>query len=125
MICSSAACIIMYYQIYLIHIREVGGLSVIKLQSDPQNHVTSVICRNIKPGHEKDYDNWARRYLTFEREAQGYLGTTIIIPGGSKSSLRYIIRRFADKASMDAWDNSEESRKLLQEADGYSIRHYE
>ena len=50
----------------------MGGLSVVKLQSDHQNQVTSVICRNIKPGHEKDYDNWARRYLTFERKAPGY-----------------------------------------------------
>jgi len=104
----------------------MGGLSVVKLQSDhDQNQVISVICRNIMPGNEKDYDNWARRYLTFERKAPGYLGTTIIIPGGSKSSLRYIIRRFTDKAAMETWDNSEESQKLLQEADNYSTRHYE
>jgi len=96
------------------------------LQGDHhQNQVTSVICRNIKPGYEKDYDNWARRYLTLERKAPGYLGTTIIVPGGSNSSLRYIIRRFADKATMEAWDNSEESQKLLQEAGNYSTRHYE
>jgi antibiotic biosynthesis monooxygenase (ABM) superfamily enzyme len=98
---------------------------LVKLQSDHENQITSVICRDIKSGHEKDYDNWARRYLTFERKAPGYLGTTIIIPGGSKSSLRYIIRRFKDKATMEAWDNSEESQKLLQEADNYSTRHYE
>ncbi len=35
------------------------------------------------PGYEKDYDNWAQRYLTFIRKAPGYLGITIIIPGGS------------------------------------------
>ena len=103
----------------------MGGLSVIKLQRDHQDQVTSIICRNIMPGYEKDYDNWAQRYLTFIRKAPGYLGITIIIPGGSKSSLRYIIRRFADKATMEAWDNSEQSQKLLQEADNYSTRHYE
>ena len=103
----------------------MGGLSVIKLQRDHQDQVTSIICRNIMPGYEKDYDNWAQRYLTFIRKAPGYLGITIIIPGGSKSSLRYIIRRFTDKAAMDAWDNSGESQKLLQEADNYSTRHYE
>jgi antibiotic biosynthesis monooxygenase (ABM) superfamily enzyme len=63
--------------------------------------------------------------LTFERKAPGYLGTTIIIPGGNKLPLRYIIRRFADKAAMDAWDNSEESQKLIEEANNYSTRHYE
>ncbi|HJT49483.1 MAG TPA: hypothetical protein VJ729_14960 [Nitrososphaeraceae archaeon] len=72
----------------------------------PTEVTTTVICRKIKPGHEKDYNNWVRRYLISERKARGYLGT-IIIPGGSKSSLRYIIRHFTDKAAMDAWENSE------------------
>jgi antibiotic biosynthesis monooxygenase (ABM) superfamily enzyme len=64
-------------------------------------------------------------YLTFERKAPGYLGTTIIIPGGSKSPLRYIIRRFVYKAVMERWDNSEESLRLLKEANDYSTRHYD
>jgi len=29
--------------------------------------VTTVICRKIKPGREKDYNDWVRRYLTLER----------------------------------------------------------
>jgi antibiotic biosynthesis monooxygenase (ABM) superfamily enzyme len=60
--------------------------------------------------------------LTLERKAPGYLGTTIIIPGGNKSPLRYIIRRFAGKAAMEGWDNSEESLRLLKEANDYSTR---
>ena len=95
-----------------------------ELPTDYQNEVTTVICRKIRPGHEKDYNDWVRRYLTLERKAPGYLGTTIIIPGGSKSPLWYIIRRFADKAAMERWDNSEESLKLLKEANDYSTRHY-
>jgi uncharacterized protein len=98
---------------------------VIELPTDYQNEVTTVICRKIKSGHEKDYNDWIRRYLTLERTAPGYLGTTIIIPGGSKSPLRYIIRRFTDKATMERWDNSEESLRLLKEANDYSTRHYE
>ena len=96
-----------------------------ELPTDYQNEVTTVICRKIRPGHEKDYNDWVRRYLTLERKAPGYLGTTIIITGGSKSPLQYIIRRFADKAAMERWDNSEESLKLLKEANDYSTRHYD
>ncbi len=96
-----------------------------KLSSDYQNGVTTVICRKIRLGREKDYNDWIRRYLASERKAPGYLGTTIIIPGGSKSPLRYIIRRFIDKSAMERWDNSEESQKLIQEAYNYSTRHYE
>ena len=87
--------------------------------------VTSVISRSIKPGYEKDYDDWVLRYLALERKALGYLGTTIILPGGASSNVRYIIRRFTDKASMEIWDNSQESKELLKEANKYSTRHYE
>jgi antibiotic biosynthesis monooxygenase (ABM) superfamily enzyme len=52
----------------------------------PTEVTTTVICRKIKPGHEKDYNYWVRRYLELERKAPGYLGTTIIIAGGSKSA---------------------------------------
>ena len=95
------------------------------MPTDYQNEVTTVICRKIRPGHEKDYDDWLQRYLRLERNAPGYIGATIIIPGGSKSPLRYIIRRFADKTAMERWDNSEESLRLLKEANDYSTRYYD
>ena len=82
--------------------------------------ITEVISRNIKPGHGKDYDDWLQRYMKLESEVPGYLGTTIIAPGGSSSSVRYVINRFADKASLDAWENSEEARKLIEEANNCS-----
>ena len=98
---------------------------MIELPSDYQNEVTSVICRNINPGYEKDYDNWLKRFMALQRKAPGYLGVTIIIPGSSKSSMRYIIRRFSDKVSMETWDNSKEAVKLIEEVNNYSTRHYE
>jgi antibiotic biosynthesis monooxygenase (ABM) superfamily enzyme len=94
---------------------------VVKLSGE----VTWVICRSIKPGRQKDYDDWLERYLTSERKAPGYIGTTIIIPGGSKSSLRYIIHRFTDRVKKETWENSQESMKLLQEVNNYSDRYHE
>jgi hypothetical protein len=32
------------------------------------------------------------RYLISKRKAPGYLGITMLVPGGSKSPLRYIVR---------------------------------
>lgn len=63
--------------------------------------------------------------LAFERRAMGYLGTTVVIPGGTSSNIRYIIRRFTDRASNEIWDNSPDVQKLLYEANRYSTRHYE
>ena len=81
---------------------------------------TEVITRNIRPGHERDYDDWLRRFMISERQFPGYLGTTVIAPGGNVSSMRYIINRFANQASLNAWENSEESLKLLKEVNKYS-----
>ena len=52
------------------------------MRKDTSKTVTSVISRSIRPGYEKDYDDWVQRYLELERKAPGYLGTTIILPGG-------------------------------------------
>ena len=87
--------------------------------------VTIVISRKIKPGCEKEYDDWLRRYLVLERKIPGYVGTTIITQGGTDSAVRHIIHRFTDKASLDAWENSEEAFKQVEEANNYSTRYYE
>ena len=95
------------------------------IENNPSKTVTSLISRSIKPGYEKEYDDWLRRFLAFERRALGYLGTTVVMPGGTSSNIRYIIRRFTDRASMEICDNSPDVQKLLNEANRYSTRHYE
>jgi antibiotic biosynthesis monooxygenase (ABM) superfamily enzyme len=56
------------------------------IESNPSKTVNSLISRRINPGHEKDYDDWLRRFLAFERTALGYLGTTVVLPGGIRST---------------------------------------
>lgn len=82
--------------------------------------VTEVIIRNIEAGREKDYDDWLERFMISERQFPGYLGTTIIAPGGNISSTRYVINRFSDQASLDAWEKSEVALSLLEEVNKYS-----
>jgi hypothetical protein len=55
---------------------------------DKVNDVTIVISRKIKPGCEKQYDDWLRRYLMIEKNIPGYVGTTIITQGGTDSAIR-------------------------------------
>jgi antibiotic biosynthesis monooxygenase (ABM) superfamily enzyme len=58
-------------------------------------------------------------------KATGYLGTTVILPGGAGSTIRYIIQRFVNESSMRTWKESEQSTKLLKEANNYSTPHYD
>lgn len=82
--------------------------------------VTVVVNIRIKSGCEKDYDEWLGRFLILERKVPGYLGTTTIMESGTDSSARHVIHRFTDKASLEAWENSEDLRKLKEEANKFS-----
>lgn len=116
-------CIITRIEVHILNNRTVAH-TYKKMSTRHKNEVTSVICRNIKPSHGKDYDDWLGRYLTFERKAPRYLGTTIIALGATSSYLRYIIHRFTNSTSIEVWENSPVSLKLLEEANNYSTRHY-
>ena len=39
--------------------------------------VTVVVNIRIRPGCEKDYDEWLGRFLTLERKVPGYLGVVL------------------------------------------------
>ena len=85
--------------------------------------VTVVVSRKIKHGYEKDYDEWLRRLLILARKRPGYVGVTTIMQDGTDSAVRHIIYRFSDRASLDAWENSEQFRKLIEEVNNYSNRY--
>jgi len=85
------------------------------------SEVTVVVNIKIKPGCEKDYDEWLRRFLVvLERKVPGYLGTTTIMETSQDSTVRHIIHRFKDKASVDAWESSQELREQTEEVNKYS-----
>lgn len=90
-------------------------------QDDGQtSEATAVVNIKIKPGCEKDYDEWLRHFLALQRKVPGYLGTTTIMETGQDSSERHIIHRFRDKASLEAWENSEDLHKQTEEVNKYS-----
>ena len=49
-----------------------------------------------------------------------YLGTTTIMETGQDSRERHIIHRFRDKASLEAWESSEDLHKQTEEVNKYS-----
>ena len=43
------------------------------------SEVTAVVNIKIKPGCEKEYDEWLRGFLVLVKKVPGYLGTTTIM----------------------------------------------
>jgi antibiotic biosynthesis monooxygenase (ABM) superfamily enzyme len=82
--------------------------------------VTVVISRIVAPGRERDYQHWMIRVL---RAAAGFpnnLGAVILTPGAVEPNVHHLVHRFADEASLRAWESSETRRELSREADTFS-----
>lgn len=90
------------------------------------SEATVVVNIKIKPGCEKDYDEWLRHFLgVIKKIVPGYLGTTTIEETSEVSTVRHIIHRFRDKASVDAWENSQELRKETEEVNKYAAPYFQ
>src|SRR5580693_2565096 len=87
--------------------------------------VTDVVSSVIKPGNERNFDEWFKRFLDLQKKAPGYLATTILAPQGPDSDLRYVITRFKDNDSLKAWKKSEGRVRLVEEVNAFSTPHYE
>ncbi len=82
--------------------------------------VTVVVSRTVKPGNERKYDRWVRRLVATATDFPGNTGVTMLVPEPGKPGLYHVVFRFADQASVDRWESSEERRKLTEEADNFS-----
>jgi uncharacterized protein len=82
--------------------------------------VTVVVSRTVFPGHESDYDDWARRLVSAAREAPGNIGVNMLIPEPGKGGLHHFIISFIDEKSMHIWETSYVRQKLSHEADAFS-----
>src|SRR5438552_2895768 len=87
------------------------------MQEDTE--ATTIINRHIRPGHEKEYAAWIGRILDTMKKLPGYRGVTAVVPGGTDPDTLIVLYRFADKASMENWENSPERMKLLSEVENY------
>jgi antibiotic biosynthesis monooxygenase (ABM) superfamily enzyme len=89
------------------------------------SEITDVVASEIKPAHERDFDSWLKRFLDHQKQASGYLGTTILVPPGNNSNIRIVITRFKNRGSLDAWKKNEERLRMLEEVKGYGTPYYD
>ena len=84
--------------------------------------VTAVASRRVKPGREREFEEWVSGILVAVNKFPGYLGSEILRPMGLEDDEYRIIFRFDHASNLHAWENSKErhywlrqSRPLLQE----------
>ena len=75
---------------------------------------TTVVRRTIKPGRERDFENWLSGIMNDAMKFDGHLGVGIIRPS-NKTRLEYmIIFRFDTYDHLIAWETSEIRRMWVQ-----------
>lgn len=92
-----------------------------------KNHVpvTVVVSRFVQPDHEQDYQRWALRVLEAAEHNPHHLGAVLLSPGAGQSHLYHLVLRFADEASLQAWEHSETRQRLTREADAFSTAEWQ
>jgi len=81
---------------------------------------TMAVTRVVEPGHEQEYRAWRSRLIIAAEEAPLSLGTVVLAPIPGESKTFGLIHRFADAASLRAWEDSDARRDLSEEADRFS-----
>ena len=91
---------------------------------DSSGVVTVVVTQGVLPGHEHDYEEWTHRTI-YDAVPFGSLGAAVITPEGNTLGRRIVVHRFANEESLKAWEESEERKALLREAEHFSVPHYQ
>jgi len=81
----------------------------------PDQPVTVVITRRVRPGHEAAYEDWLRRFTEDSRTLAGYLGVSIQRPGPTGPRDYTSVIRFDGVQSLRAFERSELRARYLAE----------
>ena len=89
-----------------------------RTQNPSGSSVIEVITRDIVPGRERDFEEWAHRIVS---AAARYGATdTIITPDPATPTRRVFVQHFPNEEASRAWEESEERNRLVQEAGDFS-----
>jgi antibiotic biosynthesis monooxygenase (ABM) superfamily enzyme len=97
-----------------IHIVNDGGAGVLPAP------VSAVISTRIKPGQETAYRAWEQRIAAAQSKSPGFQGYRFEPPVPGVQDDWLAILRFDTEANLQAWLDSPERKKLLQEASAFT-----
>ncbi len=78
--------------------------------------VTAVASRRVKPGREREFEEWVSGMLAAANKFPGYLGSEVLRPSDPEDDEYRIISRFDHASNLHAWENSEERHHWLRQS---------
>lgn len=79
--------------------------------------VAVAIVTKVKPGREAEYCECEGKYQSAQARLNGYRGVYLQPPTSGRPGVWTTLIRFDSPDALDAWFNSEERKKLLEESD--------
>jgi antibiotic biosynthesis monooxygenase (ABM) superfamily enzyme len=92
------------------------------MDSEEHGPVTAIVTRDVVPGRESDYEDWARRVVSASAR-YGATGHTFLHSDPAAPTRRVLIAQFPDVDHVRAWDESEDRNQLVREAEQFSSLH--
>jgi uncharacterized protein len=77
--------------------------------------VTEIVTTYVKPGKDREYQQWAEKIHRAEAQFPGYRGGYLQPPVSDRQRYWTTLVRFATAEQLDAWLNSEVRRDLLRD----------
>ena len=90
------------------------------MESEP-SPITAIVTRDVIPGRESDYEEWAHRVVSASAH-YGATGHTFLTPDPRVPTRRVLIVQFANEDGARTWDDSDRER-LVKEAAEFSSFH--
>lgn len=78
--------------------------------------VTAVATRRVKPGREREFEEWVSGILRAAGEFPGYLGSNVIRPSNSDDNEFQIVFKFDHASNLKRWEGSQERRLWLRKS---------
>jgi uncharacterized protein len=83
-------------------------------EDDPP--VTAMASRRVKPGREREFEDWVSGILAAANDFPGYLGSEVLRPSDPEDNEYRIISRFDHESNLHAWENSKERQRWLRQS---------
>ena len=84
------------------------------VSTDPDEPVTVVISRLVRPGYEQAYEDWIHEAARLLSGHDGFQGLTALPPGQHHTGPEHVlVLRFSDYTSMRRWKRSEARRRWI------------
>ncbi|TDD94621.1 antibiotic biosynthesis monooxygenase [Actinomadura rubrisoli] len=84
--------------------------------------VTVVFTWDVKPGREREFEDWADELHRVARGYSGHEGATWLRAEGNRHRY-YTVLKFADQERLDWWLDSGERRSRIERLDGIAAEH--